>query len=145
MQSGINNFCLFLDLWRRNWRSTISDYWMSPTTQFDINSYARRDILGICWKGIRSPSKNMLVCVWPVLIYVFSFQIYIYRGIEGFTTFSHFSFSTRVTDMQAFMVPSMPTHSCERTFLALSMNQDIIFLEAIATGYCGLEVSLDCT
>lgn len=118
---------------------------MPPATQSDGNSYARRDIPYICRKGIRSPGNIFPgQCMIGPNAYVFFFQIYIYRGIEGFTTFSQFSFSTRITDMQAVMVPSMQPHACARTFLAISMNQEIRFLEANANGYCGLDVSLDC-
>lgn len=71
-------------------------------------------------------------------------RIFVYRGIEGFATFTQFALEAPVQQFRAVALPAAAQHSCPRHFLVIEMAQELRFLEAEMNGYCGLEVALNC-
>lgn len=71
-------------------------------------------------------------------------RVFVYRGIEGFVAFTQFTVEEPVIRFRTMALPAVAAHTCPRHFLVVQMAHELRFVEAIMSGYCGLEVALNC-
>lgn len=66
-------------------------------------------------------------------------QIFIYRGIEGFTFFKKISLPSKVDHMSALTLPPKLDYKCDRHYLVLSTAYELIFMGVKVDGNCGVK------
>lgn len=71
-------------------------------------------------------------------------HVYIYRGIQGFVKFKQFKLPGYAAQMTALSLPPKIDYECDRHYLVVRMETEIIFFSVEIAGNCGLsEVHCD--
>lgn len=65
-------------------------------------------------------------------------QIFIYRGIEGFTFFKKITLPTEATRMSALMLPPKIDYKCDSHYLVLQTDYALLFMGIKIDGNCGI-------
>ncbi|KAG5684167.1 hypothetical protein PVAND_013408 [Polypedilum vanderplanki] len=65
-------------------------------------------------------------------------QIFIYRGIEGFTFFRKISLPTEVFFMSSLVLPPKLNYKCDNHYLVMKTEKELIFMRVKIDGNCGI-------
>lgn len=65
-------------------------------------------------------------------------QIYIYRGVQGFTFFRNIQLSNYASHMSAVSLPPRIEYKCDQQFLVIQMDYELQFMRIKIDGNCGI-------
>lgn len=72
-------------------------------------------------------------------------HILIYRGIQGFIQFAEFQLQSPASKMVSVTLPTTPDFvGCPKFYLVLTLSSELLFLEALMEGDCGVENFVNC-
>lgn len=75
----------------------------------------------------------------------FVLQAYIFRGNQGFVEFTSFGMPSPIKQMTHFEVTAHPLELvCPEHYLILTLDKQVIFLQAVTVGDCRINENLRC-
>ncbi|CAO1413813.1 unnamed protein product [Diamesa serratosioi] len=71
-------------------------------------------------------------------------HVYVYRGIQGFKEFTKFKLPGAARQMTVISLPPRVHYKCNKHYLMLRMEREILFMEMKIAGNCGVSEMLKC-
>lgn len=65
-------------------------------------------------------------------------QIFIYRGIEGFTFFRNIPLPNYAKQMTSLVLPPKIEYKCDKHYLVIQIDNALVFMGIKIDGNCGL-------